>query len=150
MFPVACLFAILGQTMVLDGGFGLPRMLAEAEAAPLDREGETAPSHLPNASPPAAPTFPLSPGPGAPTDRSGAPTFHPLLNGLDLTSLGPVRPEPPGVHDFEAPHDSFAGFFDAHGSSSAWRDFVWRDYLTQPDVLLPLGLGVGAAVISHW
>jgi hypothetical protein len=51
---------------------------------------------------------------------------------------------------FGHPHDSFGGFFGTHGSSTAWREFVWDDYLTQPAVLIPLGIGASAAIISHW
>jgi PAP2 superfamily len=52
--------------------------------------------------------------------------------------------------DFGHAHDSFPGFFKTHGSSTAWREFVWNDYLTQPAVLIPLGIGVTAAIVSHW
>jgi len=51
---------------------------------------------------------------------------------------------------FGHPHDSFPYFFLTHGSSTAWREFVWDDYLTQPAVLIPLGIGASAAIISHW
>jgi len=48
------------------------------------------------------------------------------------------------------PHGSFGGFWERHGSSDAWKDGVWDQYLTQPAVLLPIGLAVSAAVLSHW
>jgi len=48
------------------------------------------------------------------------------------------------------PHGSFTGFFDQHGSSKAWKEYVWEDELTQPAVLLPLVLAVAAAVIYPW
>jgi membrane-associated phospholipid phosphatase len=66
----------------------------------------------------------------------------PLLLGAPLPPLAGAQ-EP-------APHDSFTGFFETHFSKIAWRDNVWRDYLTQPPVLFPLFLGVSAAAISHW
>jgi membrane-associated phospholipid phosphatase len=44
--------------------------------------------------------------------------------------------------DEETPHGSFSGFFDLHGSSRAWKETVWDQYLTQPAVLLPLSLGI--------
>jgi membrane-associated phospholipid phosphatase len=63
---------------------------------------------------------------------------------LDLVD---VRQE---SEESEGAHDSFSGFFNSHFSSKAWRYYVWEDYLTQPAVLIPLGLGAAAAIISHW
>jgi len=50
----------------------------------------------------------------------------------------------------QGPHDSFSGFFNSHFSSKAWRFYVWEDYLSQPGILIPLGLGAAAAIVSHW
>jgi membrane-associated phospholipid phosphatase len=58
--------------------------------------------------------------------------------------------EPAGGGGFQGPHDSFPGFFNSHFSSKAWRFYVWEDYLTQPAILIPLGMGVAAAIVSHW
>jgi len=125
MHSVAFLIAILGGTRLTGADSGLPSTLAEEELTPPDPEMEAATSPPPFVAPPAPPSLAPLPEPQA-------------------------RPEPAPAHDLEAPHDSFAGFFNTHASSTAWREFVWRDYLTQPDVLLPLGLGVAAAAISHW
>src|SRR5207248_4534014 len=48
----------------------------------------------------------------------------------------------------KTPHGSFAGFFERHGSSDAWKESVWEEYLTQPAVLLPVSLAISAVVIS--
>ncbi len=37
-----------------------------------------------------------------------------------------------------------------HFSGQAWKDYVWDDYLATPQILLPVGLGISAAAISHW
>lgn len=58
-------------------------------------------------------------------------------------------PEPRNS-EIPAPHDSVTGWIESHGSSKAWRAYVWEDYLTQAPVLLPLGLAVSAAAISPW
>jgi hypothetical protein len=65
---------------------------------------------------------------------------------LDDQAQAGDRPAP----ELEGPHDSFGGYFDTHFSSQAWKEYVWYDYLTQPAVLIPLGIGVAAAIISHW
>ncbi|HLY74429.1 MAG TPA: phosphatase PAP2 family protein [Planctomycetota bacterium] len=56
---------------------------------------------------------------------------------------------PPKEEPFEPPHGSWAGV-GKHFSSQAWKEDVWNDYLTTPEVLLPIGLAVSAAAISHW
>jgi len=61
-----------------------------------------------------------------------------------------LQGEPPAFQDPLPPHDSWGGFFQSHGSSDAWKEFVWKDYMTQPAVLLPVGLAVSAVAISHW
>lgn len=58
--------------------------------------------------------------------------------------------EEPVTRTFEGPHDSFSGFFNSHFSSKAWRFYVWEDYLTQPAILIPVGLAVSAGIVSHW
>ncbi len=72
----------------------------------------------------------------------------------------PLAPEPEGSEpavesraEDAAParaHDSVPGFFETHFSSDAWFENVWRDYLTEPPVLLPAGLAVGALAVSPW
>jgi len=51
---------------------------------------------------------------------------------------------PPGLS-----HDSLGGFFQSHADGRAWRESVWEEYLTEPPVLVPIGLGVAAAGVSH-
>ncbi len=46
-------------------------------------------------------------------------------------------------------HSSWSGVGD-HFSSKAWKETVWDQYLTQPEILIPIGLGASAAIISHW
>jgi len=84
--------------------------------------------------------------PGTPA-RDPFPSRILLADDYPLPESEPRQAEPP---EFEAPHESFSGFFEGHGSSKAWRAYVWDDYLTQPAVLLPLGLAVSAAAISPW
>jgi undecaprenyl-diphosphatase len=48
------------------------------------------------------------------------------------------------------PRSSFQEALDRHFSSAAWNDYVWDDYLTKPEVLLPVGLALSAVAISHW
>ncbi|HUR39212.1 MAG TPA: phosphatase PAP2 family protein [Planctomycetota bacterium] len=50
----------------------------------------------------------------------------------------------------ELPHDSIGGYFRTHFAEKAWKENVWDGYLTQPAVLVPLGLAVGAGAVSHW
>jgi membrane-associated phospholipid phosphatase len=82
----------------------------------------------------------LSAGPDAP-DPAAPQTAPPP---------GPDRAQEPAREEFVHPHHSLGDAFDTHFSAKAWREYVWGDYLTQPAVLLPLGLGVSAAIISHW
>ena len=67
----------------------------------------------------------------------------------NLPPLGSFYQEREG-DAFQGPHDSFSGFFNSHGSSKAWKEFVWEDYLTEPAVLVPVGIGVAAMIVSHW
>jgi len=65
----------------------------------------------------------------------------------------PSPPAPPpqdAPGDFRPPHHSVEDAYETHFSAKAWKEFVWEDYLTQPEVLLPAGLAVSAAAISHW
>ena len=66
------------------------------------------------------------------------------------TACPTPQAEPPASQDTFTPHGSFGGFFRSHGSSDAWRNYVWNDYLTEPAVLLPLGLAVSAAAVYTW
>ena len=59
-------------------------------------------------------------------------------------------PRPQEEPPLEHPHGSIPGFFRTHFDPKAWEENVWRDYLTEPPVLVPLGLAVGAAAVSHW
>jgi hypothetical protein len=59
-------------------------------------------------------------------------------------------PKPPEEAPLEHPHESIGGFFRTHFAAKAWEENVWRDYLTEPPVLVPLGLAAGAGVVSHW
>src|SRR5947207_9268003 len=52
--------------------------------------------------------------------------------------------------DDDGPHESFSGFFELHGSSRAWKESVWDQYLTQPAVLLPLSLALATPAVFHW
>ena len=60
----------------------------------------------------------------------------------------PRRPDEPFL--LERPHESVDGFFRTHFAARAWEENVWRDYLTDTPVLVPAGLLVGAAAVSHW
>jgi membrane-associated phospholipid phosphatase len=131
MCLLAGLFLFLAGSRTPGLETGLPGTLAEEESA-AERPGD-------------GPELPRGVWPADPL-----PSFFGFPGSSALFELPPGRQDPDLDFDFEAPHGSFSGFFDTHVSSAAWRDFVWRDYLTQPDVLLPLGLGVAAAVISHW
>ena len=53
----------------------------------------------------------------------------------------------PATPEQETPHGSFSGFFDLHGSSHAWKETVWEQYLTQPAVLLPVGLTIASLAV---
>ncbi len=59
-------------------------------------------------------------------------------------------PVPPAEHPLRSrgSHASFGAFFETHGSLEAWHENVWRDYLTAPPVLIPLGLAAAAGVAS--
>ena len=61
-----------------------------------------------------------------------------------------IPPRTPAEPLLEHPHESIPAFFRTHFAAKAWEENVWRDYLTEPPVLVPLGLMVGAAGISHW
>jgi membrane-associated phospholipid phosphatase len=91
----------------------------------------------------------------APPSRSpGAPPSAILeASGPGLGGVGPRsgRGEKrlPEEEPFHPPHGSWAGGA-RHFSGEAWKETVWDGYLTTPAVLLPLGLAVSAAAISHW
>jgi len=74
-----------------------------------------------------------------------------MLRMIFKESADPDRPPDAGAReafsDGETPHGSFSGFFDLHGSSRAWKETVWDQYLTQPAVLLPLSLGIATVVV---
>jgi len=59
-------------------------------------------------------------------------------------------PRTPGEPPLERPHESVAAFLQSHFSAQAWEENVWKGYLTEPPVLVPLGLAAGAAAVSHW
>jgi membrane-associated phospholipid phosphatase len=72
----------------------------------------------------------------------------------------PLKPPRPRKEDsmprpreeplLEHPHESIPAFFRTHFSAEAWEENVWKGYLTEPPVLVPLGLAVGAGAVSHW
>ncbi|HXX92501.1 MAG TPA: hypothetical protein VEN81_02640, partial [Planctomycetota bacterium] len=132
MIALTCLWAIMAASGVPEAPGSFPRTLAEAETSPdedpVPEVGEPEP-------PPPPPSLPASL------------LAWPLPS---IASAGPGLQEPQPAREPETPHGSVGGFLHSHTSRVAWRDFVWRDYLTQPEVLLPLGLAAGAAVISHW
>ena len=72
------------------------------------------------------------------------------LKSPDRPRKDDLVPRPPDGPLLEHPHDSIGGFFRTHLAAKAWEDNVWNGYLTQPPVLVPLGLAVGAAGASHW
>jgi hypothetical protein len=59
-------------------------------------------------------------------------------------------PRTQGEPLLEHPHESIPAFFRTHFSGQAWEENVWQGYLTEPPVLVPLGLAVGAGAVSHW
>jgi hypothetical protein len=59
-------------------------------------------------------------------------------------------PQPPDRPPLEHPHDSIGGFFRTHLAAEAWKENVWRGYLSQTPVLVPVGLAAGAGLVSHW
>jgi hypothetical protein len=61
-----------------------------------------------------------------------------------------VKPKTADEPLLELPHDSIGGYFRTHFAAKAWEENVWDGYLTQPAVLVPIGLAVGAGAISHW
>lgn len=102
--------------------FGWPRVLADSETGAQDPSQEILPEEL------------------APGAWGGFESLPPLDTLLDDQAR----------EEFQGPHDSFSAFFNSHFSSKAWRHYVWEDYLTQPAILIPLGIGVAAAIVSHW
>jgi len=85
----------------------------------------------------------------AATEQQDDPAQDPLKPPLRprKDDFAPQRSDPPPL---EAPHDSIGGFFRTHVAARAWEENVWRDYLTEPAVLVPLGFAAGAGVVSHW
>lgn len=72
-----------------------------------------------------------------------------------LPLLAVTRQEPPPSRpEYEAPRSNLAtelgDELERHFSGEAWKEYVWNDYITTPQILLPAGLAVSAAVISHW
>lgn len=90
-----------------------------------------------------------------PGDADDAP--GPLHLTLDERTSDVLLPRQEGRRDkgapedepFHPPHGSWAGAA-RHFSGEAWKEYVWVDYLTQTAILIPLGIGAGAAIISHW
>lgn len=83
-----------------------------------------------------------------------------IVEQQDDPAQDPLRPpNTPRKEDFtqkpveepllEHPHSSIGSFFRTHFSEKEWET-VWREYFTQPPVLVPLGLAAGAGVVSHW
>ncbi|HVE40410.1 MAG TPA: phosphatase PAP2 family protein [Planctomycetota bacterium] len=61
-----------------------------------------------------------------------------------------AMPRTQGEPLLEHPHESIPAFFRSHFSAQAWEENVWKGYLTETPVLVPLGLAVGAGAVSHW
>jgi membrane-associated phospholipid phosphatase len=76
------------------------------------------------------------------------PVFYPFRERVDVERSDARAPE--GQAERETPHGSFSGFFDLHGSSRAWKETVWDQYLTQPPVLLPVALGIASVAVIPW
>ena len=89
-------------------------------------------------------------------DEETNPPFLPFLDQeprppLDQDSKSQTPPPPaqePRI--FPPPHHSVSDFADTHFSALAWRAFVWDDYLTSAEVLIPASLVVGAIAIHPW
>lgn len=64
----------------------------------------------------------------------------------------PVEPLPVPTNPFryERPHASPGAFARTHFSLQAWEENVWRDYLTEPPILVPLGLAAAAGISHLW
>jgi membrane-associated phospholipid phosphatase len=76
------------------------------------------------------------------------PCFYPFreILGVERIDVGASGEEA----ERETPHGSFSGFFDLHGSSRAWKETVWDQYLTEPPILLPLALGIASVAVLPW
>ncbi len=61
-----------------------------------------------------------------------------------------AQPRTQGEPLLEHPHESIPAVFRSHFSTQAWEENVWKGYLTEPPVLVPLGLAIGAGAVSHW
>src|SRR2546428_470498 len=88
-----------------------------------------------------------------PPDPQAVRGFEALPLGIFLEPEPEIDEEEPLKQDSrepKTPHGSCVGFWERHGSSDAWKETVWDQYLTQPAVLLPVSLAVSAALISHW
>jgi hypothetical protein len=85
----------------------------------------------------------------APADQQDEPSQDPLQppNRPKKDDFKPRTPDEPLL---DLPHDSIGGFFHTHFAEKAWKENVWDGYLTQPAVLVPLGLAIGAGAVSHW
>lgn len=63
----------------------------------------------------------------------------------------PRRTELPRAADGPASAHTFClGYYESHISWENWRDYVWRDYLTEPPVLVPLACFAAALVASRY
>jgi len=74
--------------------------------------------------------------------------FTPFREIVDVRRID--APTFEGQAERETSHGSFSGFFDLHGSSRAWKETVWDQYLTQPPLLLPLALGIASVAVIPW
>jgi membrane-associated phospholipid phosphatase len=145
--------ALWGETADEAGtASGLPRSLAETysrEDGP-DPPDEVAERRFAARRTPEAGAQRWPPPPG-PTFRGRGSRGEPQEPPTEKRSAsGTLPPSSALLQEFEAPHLSLDGFLDTHFSGKAWKDEVWEGYLTEPEVLLPLGLAVSAAAISHW
>jgi hypothetical protein len=84
----------------------------------------------------------------APAEAQDDPAQDPLPTPRPKKDDATPRPQEEPL--LEHPHESIGAFIRTHSSAQAWGENVWRDYLSEPPVLVPLGLAVGAGAISHW
>lgn len=62
----------------------------------------------------------------------------------------PPQAEPPKEEDLLHPHHSLGDAVETHFSAKAWRYYVWDDYLTSLEILIPASLAAAAVIIHPW
>ena len=89
-------------------------------------------------------------GCAAETPRPTASGLESTLRELEAAALQESAPAAERPAAPPPPHSSFSAFFDTHFASDAWTENVVEDYLTEPPILIPAGLGIAAVVVSFW